>query len=222
MKRLLRFLLIGILFYNCTSPERVPYDLAINGGRVMDPESGTDKVMNVGILDGKITIVTEEEINATASIDAKGLVVAPGFIDLHEHGMTDETYGIMVHDGVTTAFELEVGTDSVAKWYAEREGGRHVNYGVSIGHIQVRMNVLGDQGEFLPSDKAIEERATEEQIASMQQKIEQGLKEGAIGVGFGLAYTPAATTEEFEAMLRVALGAKAPSFIHMRGGLEGN
>ncbi|MEQ9591044.1 MAG: amidohydrolase family protein [Cyclobacteriaceae bacterium] len=221
MKRLLRFLLIGILFYNCTSPERVPYDLAINGGRVMDPESGTDKVMNVGILDGKIAIVTEEEISATASVDAKGLVVAPGFIDLHEHGMTDETYGIMAHDGVTTAFELEVGTDSVAKWYEEREGGKYVNYGVSIGHIQVRMNVLGDQGAFLPSDKAIEERATEEQIASMQQKIEQGLKEGAIGVGFGLAYTPAATTEEFEAMLRVALGAKAPSFIHMRGGLEG-
>jgi len=96
-----------------------------------------------------------------------------------------------------------------------------VNYGVSVGHIKVRMKVMGDQGDFLPSDEAITEVATEDQIAAMQQLITKGLEEGAVGVGFGLAYTPAATTEEFESMLTVAKQHQAPSFIHLRSGLEG-
>ena len=213
-------LTLCVITMSCSKPSTT-YDVVIKGGRVMDPSSSTDKIMNVGILDGQIAALSEEEMSGTTTIDATGLVVAPGFIDLHEHGMTDETYGIMVRDGVTTAFELEVGTDSVAKWYAAREGGRYVNYGVSAGHIRVRMNVLGDQGAFLPSDKAITDKATPEQIASMQSLLAKGLKEGAVGVGFGMAYTPGATVEEFEAMLTIAKQNKATSFIHARSGLDG-
>jgi len=187
----------------------------------MDPETDTDKVMNVGIIGGQIAVLSTDALTGSKNIDATGLVVAPGFIDLHEHCVTDEAYGIMVHDGVTSAFELEVGTDSVANWYSEREGGRYVNYGVSIGHIQVRMNVLGDDGDFLPSSNAISQPATEDEIVAMQHQIQKGLEEGAVGVGFGLAYTPAATTEEFESILQIAAQAKAPSFIHMRDGIEG-
>ena len=55
----------------------------------------------------------------------------------------------MVRDGVTSAFELEVGTGDVAPWYAAREGGQIVNYGVSVGHIQARMKVLGDPSTAL-------------------------------------------------------------------------
>ena len=84
-------------------------------------------------------------------IDARGLVVAPGFIDLHEHGQDFEAYTFQARDGVTSSFELEVGTADVAAWYAAREGKSAINHGVSIGHIQVRMKVMKDPGDFLPS-----------------------------------------------------------------------
>ena len=91
--------------------------------------------------------------------------MAPGFIDLHAHGQSEEAFRLMVQDGVTTAFELEVGTVDVSAWYGEHEGGQILNYGVSIGHIPVRMRVMGDAGAFLPSGPGGSERATEEQIA---------------------------------------------------------
>ena len=121
------------------------YDLVVANGRVMDPASGVDGVRHVGILDGMIAEVSETTLEGRRVIDAGGLVVAPGFIDLHEHGQAEEAYGLMVRDGVTTAFELEVGTGDVAAWYAERDGGQLVNYGVAVGHIPVRMQVLDER-----------------------------------------------------------------------------
>src|SRR3569832_98554 len=116
--------------------------VVIENGCVMDPESGLDAVRNVGIRDGKIVMITTEPITGARSIDAKGLVVAPGFIDMHEHGQEPRNYQFQAHDGVTTSLELEVGTDDVPAWYAKRDGKALINYGVSIGHIPVRMKVL--------------------------------------------------------------------------------
>jgi N-acyl-D-glutamate deacylase len=62
------------------------YDLVLAGGRVMDPETGMDAVRNVGIRDGKIVRISSEALNGHRVIHANGLVVAPGFIDLHQHG----------------------------------------------------------------------------------------------------------------------------------------
>ena len=104
----------------CSSPT---YDLVIANGRVMDPESGRDAVRHVGITGGKIAAISERGLNGTHVIDATGLIVAPGFIDLHEHGQNEESYGLMVRDGVTSALEIEVGTGDIAKWYTEREKG---------------------------------------------------------------------------------------------------
>ena len=198
-----------------------PLDLAIVGGRVVDPESGLDAARNVGIRDGRIAVVANEELTADRTIDASGLVIAPGFIDLHEHGQTEEAYALMVRDGVTSALELEVGDGDVDGWYAERENGQIVNYGVSIGHIPVRMIVMGDQGDFLPSGPGGHQPATDEQIAEMARRIEQGVAQGAVAVGFGTAYTPAATEAEIETMFRVAADHGAGAHIHVRGGPEG-
>src|SRR5580765_6708485 len=94
------------------------YDVAILNGRVMDPESGLDAVRNVGIRTGKIAAISASPLSATSTIDAKGLVVAPGFIDLHEHGQEQRNYEYQARDGVTTSLELEAGTDDVDRWYA--------------------------------------------------------------------------------------------------------
>ena len=111
------------------------YDLVIARGRVMDPASGLDAVRDVGIRGGKIAAISTERLHGRQTIDASGLVVAPGFIDLHSHGQTPENYRFKARDGVTTALEMEVGVSPVAEWYAAREGKALINFGATSGHI---------------------------------------------------------------------------------------
>src|SRR5215470_8955220 len=66
------------------------YDLVILHGRVIDPESGLDAVRNIGITSGSVKAITSSEITGGSTIEAKGLAVAPGFIDLHQHGQDEE------------------------------------------------------------------------------------------------------------------------------------
>jgi N-acyl-D-aspartate/D-glutamate deacylase len=198
------------------------FDLVIANGRVMDPESGLDAVRHVGVRNGTIEVLSEGTLTGARVIDASGHVVAPGFIDLHQHGQQDESYQMMVRDGVTSAFELEVGTADVAAWYAAREGGQLVNYGVSVGHIPARMKVLGDPGTgLLPAGIGGSGSATDDQMAAMERILREGLAEGAVAVGFGSAYTPGAPMAEIERMFRVAAEGGAPAHIHMRGGVTG-
>jgi N-acyl-D-aspartate/D-glutamate deacylase len=187
----------------------------------MDPASGLDGIRHVGIRGSRIEAVSESPLEGVRTIDASGLVVAPGFVDLHEHGQSEEAYGLMVRDGVTSAFELEVGTEDVPAWYAERQGGQMVNYGVAVGHIPVRMQVLGDPGDFLPAGVGGSDSATGSQLEEMERLMREGLAQGAVAVGFGTAYTPGASMAEVERMMRVAAEAGAPVHIHMRGGLAG-
>ena len=158
----------------------------------------------------------------TRPADAARHVVAPGFVDLHEHGQQDESYRMMVRDGVTSAFELEAGTADVAGWDAAREGGQVVNYGVSVGHIPARMKVLGDPGKgLLPAGIGGTGSATEAQVKEMEAILRQGLAQGAVAVGLGTAYTPGAPMAEIERMFRVAAEGGASAHIHLRGGLAG-
>ena len=106
-----------------------PYDLVIAGGRVMDPETKLDAVRFVGIRNGRIAAISAQPIAGKQTIDAKGLVVAPGFIDRHSHGQSDETYRYKARDGVTTALEMEVGVSPVKPWIAEREGKALIHFG---------------------------------------------------------------------------------------------
>ncbi len=197
-------------------PQGTTYDLVIANGRVMDPESGLDSVRNVGITGGKIAAISGETLKGKERIDATGLVVAPGFIDLHEHGQEPRNYQFQAHDGVTTSLELEVGTADVDAWYGKREGKSLINYGVSIGHIPVRMKVIGDPGEFLPSGDAAHKPATPEQVAEMRKQIEHGLQRGALAVGMGINYTEAASHEEILEMFRAAANYHASVHVHVR------
>jgi len=138
------------------------YDLVISNGRVLDPASGLDAVRNIGIQNFRIETVTDAPLQGHNTIDAAGLVVAPGFIDLHQHGQDAENYRCKAADGVTTALELEQGTADVDGWYAAREGKALINYGTSVGHVLVRMAVMKDPGTTVPTRDAARRVASDE------------------------------------------------------------
>ncbi len=197
------------------------YDRVILGGHVMDPASKLDAIRNIGLSGGRIAVITTEAIRGRDTVDAKGLVVAPGFVDIHAHGQTPETYRYYALDGVTTALELELGTADVGAWYREREGGERINYGVSIGHIKVRMAVMHDAGTRMPVGDGAYRAATPAQIDEIAQRIEIGLRDGALDIGAGFPYTPGATREELLAVFRVAAKTKTPIHVHIRPGVAG-
>ena len=218
----MRTAVLMVLFATAACRPAESYDLVVANGRVMDPESGLDSVRHVGIRAGRIEAVSSAPLRGTRVIDATGLVVSPGFVDLHEHGQNEQAYALMVRDGVTSALELEVGTADVPAWYTARDGGQIVNYGVSVGHIHARMKVLKDPGTgLLPSGVGGSGLATDAQVAEMEGIIRKGLADGAVAVGLGSAYTPGATMAEIERMFRVATEGGASAHIHMRNDVAG-
>lgn len=191
------------------------FDLVIANGRVMDPASGVDAVRHIGVRAGKIAAVSASPLRGAQVLDAKGLVVSPGFIDLHSHGQTPENYRFKARDGVTTALELEVGVSPVRPWYAEREGHAAINFGATVGHIPARMAVLHDSGTFLPRDKATGP-ATPDQQRQVLDLLRRGLEDGALGIGMGIAYVTEATRAEIFDVFRVAAERKVVLYVHMR------
>jgi len=222
MARFLAFLtLLEVTTLSAQQTTQPVYDRVITGGRVMDPASGLDAVRNIGIQGGRIAVITTDPVTGKDTVDARGLVVAPGFIDLHAHGQTPETYRFESLDGVTTSLELELGTANVAAWYRERSAGERINYGVSIGHIKVRMAVMHDSGLVMPVGDGAYRAATPAQIDEIARRIETGLNEGAVDIGAGFPYTPAATHEELLAVFRVAGKTKTPVHVHIRPSIAG-
>jgi hypothetical protein len=136
----------------------------------------------------------------------------PDSLTLHQHGPNAENDAAKAADGVTTSLEMEVGTADIDRWYAAREGQERVNYGVSVGHIPVRMAVMNNPGTFLPSGDAAHSAATPEEM----EAIKYGSKRGALGVGAGSAYTIAATNWELVEVFCVATRAGATVHFHIR------
>lgn len=122
--------------HDASAQRSAPLDVVLVGGRVLDPETNLDAVRAVGVKGGRIVSVTTAVPAARDTVDVRGLVVAPGFIDLHSHGQDSINYRYLAHDGVTTALELELGTYPVAPWYAKREGKSLINFGVSASAIR--------------------------------------------------------------------------------------
>jgi dihydroorotase len=122
---------------------------------------------------------------------------------------------------VTTTLELELGTADVAAWYEERSAGERINYGVSIGHIKVRMSVMHDAGTWMPVGDGAYREASPAQIAEIAKRIEIGLGEGAVCIGAGFPYTPAATREELQAVFRIAARTKTPVHVHIHPSVSG-
>jgi len=193
------------------------FDLVISNGRVMDPATGFDAIRHVGIRAGKIAALSTEALRGRTVLDAQGLVVAPGFIDLHSHGQTPENYRFKAMDGVTTALEMEVGVSPVPAWYAAREGKALVNFGASSGHLPARMAVMHDSGTLLPHDTA-KGAATPEQRRQTFDLVRRGLDDGALGIGMGIAYVPLATRAEILELFGLAAERKTALYVHIRNG----
>ncbi|HYL38123.1 MAG TPA: amidohydrolase family protein [Bryobacteraceae bacterium] len=194
------------------------YDIVLQRGRVMDPESGLDALRNVGITGRKISALSTRPLSGKVEVDAGGLVIAPGFIDLHSHGQTAEAYRLKAMDGVTMALELEVGVSPVSPWYATREGKSLIHFGASSGHIPARMAVMKDSGGLLPRDNAMNRIATPEEQRTIEAAVQKGLDEGGLGMGMGITYTPTASPQEILNLFYLAAKFKRPVFVHMRSG----
>src|SRR5271156_1594441 len=191
------------------------YDLVLEGGRVMDPETGLDAVRNVGIRDGKIVLISTEPLSAPRVIHVAGLIVAPGFIDLHQHGQEMESQRVKALDGVTTALDLEIGAPDVAQFLKTKEGRSLINYGSSASHPAARALVFGaplPPGEILPKSGP----ATPEQIMRIEQRLLSELDAGALALGMGIQYTPGATRLEIIDMFRLAAERRVPVYTHVR------
>jgi hypothetical protein len=196
------------------------YDVVLQGGRVMDPETGADAVRNVGIRDGKIARISSEGLSGRRIVHAAGLVVAPGFIDLHQHGQDPASERVKALDGVTTALELEIGAPDVAGFLKTKEGHSLINYGTSASHVAARALVFGAPlpvADILPkSGPATDRAASPEQIAHILERLRAELDAGGLAVGMGLQYTPGATRLEVIDTFRLAAERKLPVYTHVR------
>src|ERR1700704_2425123 len=106
------FFTITICFCSVTIAQmNIVYDIVLVGGRVIDPETKLDGIKNVGIINNRIAQISSEPLQGKETINVAGLVVAPGFIDLHVHGRSNKEQEYKLHDGVTTMLELEWGIE---------------------------------------------------------------------------------------------------------------
>ena len=205
------------------------YDLVINRGRVLDPETGLDAVRNVGIRGTNIARISADALQGKRALDAKGLIVAPGFIDLHQHSQELESQRVKALDGVTTALEMEIGVPDVAQFLQAKDGHSLINYGTSASHAAARAQVFGapltsastqtpaKNPEILPkSGPATDRPATPQQIEAIRERLRSQLDAGALAIGMGIQYTPGATRSEVIQIFHLAAERKLPVYTHAR------
>jgi N-acyl-D-glutamate deacylase len=202
------------------------FDLVIANGRVIDPETGLDGVRSVGIRGGQIASISPTPLQGRTTVDATGLVVAPGFIDLHAHGQDLPAARMQAFDGVTTALELEAGTLPIALAYETlgREG-RPINYGFSASWLYARVaekEAMEPTGSVTFFQEAQRRKGWQHTLASSDEtarilaRVEQGLREGALGVGVLAGYAPGYGRNEAFAVAQLAARYGVPTFTHVR------
>ncbi len=211
------------------------YDLVLVGGRVIDPETKMDAIRNVGITGGRIMQIGTEPLKGKETINAAGLVISPGFIDLHIHGRSNKEQEYQAHDGVTTALELEWGVAFLKEWYASRQSKAIINYGASVNWPFERFRTLEGNATSLQDLSAATKNGTADlegmfnivrptysvnltadQSDKMLENIRATLSDGALGIGLPVGYLPTVRSDEVFKIFQLAAEKKATIFTHVR------
>ncbi len=226
------FTLFSLVGY---SQSTIVYDIVLEGGRVIDPETKLDATRNVGIMGNRIAQISAEPLKGKELINVKGLVVAPGFIDPHVHGISNVEQEYQLYDGVTTALELELGVPHLKEWYTSRQSTAMINYGASANWGFARMLALENystealelkqaatdgsmSGNVIMStmggsySKTLEQTQTPKMLATIKNE----LAAGGIGIGVFIGYIPGATAEEIFRVYQLAGEMQTTIFTHVR------
>ncbi len=223
---MIKFLSTGYLFVFALSIQAqiMEYDIVLRNGRVIDPETGLDAVRNIGIKGNRIAEITSQELKGKEVLDVSGMVVSPGFIDIHAHGQTNKENEYQVHDGVTTALELEWGQPSLSKFLSERKSKAIINYGASAcqpcaRNQAITRQVNADEMRAIDSGNKLNNQSLkDDEMQPMLNNMMEALDAGAIGFGVPVGYTPGATREEIFNVYEFAAKQKVPIFTHVREG----
>jgi N-acyl-D-amino-acid deacylase len=191
-------------------------DILIRNGRILDGTGNSWRYGDVAIKDGKILKVGNLiNFPAAKTIDAKGMIVCPGFIDVHTHIEGDElktpTADNFIHDGVTTVVTGNCGSSNTdIKAYLQRIDSIKLSINVAslIGHNDVRSAVMGTANR----------KATEQEIEKMEVIVDAAMKDGSVGFSTGLIYIPGtySSTDEVLRLAKVAARYKGIYASHMR------
>ena len=209
-------LLFIILTFSGCEYSKVPYDLIIQNGTVVDGTNTPAFKASLAIKKDKIVKISKENIKsslATKAIDAKGLIVSPGFIDMHTNVEVNiQEYPLaenFIHQGVTTlmaslhsgdqAFPLDTYADSLIM---------APNVGYFAGHSWIRKQVMGLKNK-VPS---------KEELQKMKYYVEETMKQGALGLSSGLEYVPGnyANEAEIVSLAKITKQYNGVYFTHMR------
>jgi N-acyl-D-amino-acid deacylase len=195
------------------------YDLLIRHGRVVDGSGNPAFFADIAVTGGRIVAIGRIAGDAKTEIDAQGLIVAPGFIDVHTHA--DDVADMpraenFVRMGVTTIVAGNCGSSTlnVAKLFrAVEQSNAAVNVATLIGHNSIREKAMGGSFDHPP---------TPQELAQMKVLVEQAMKDGAVGLSTGLIYQPGvfAKTDEIVELAKVAAAYDGIYASHMRH--EGN
>jgi N-acyl-D-amino-acid deacylase len=212
MKWIIYTLLLPFFSFSQTNE----YDILIKNGKIIDGTGNSWYYGNVAVKGGKIVAVGRE-VDGTAKriIDATGLIVAPGFIDVHTHLEGDEdkdpTAASFIYDGVTTCITGNCGSSNTDiagyfKWIDSLK--LSINVATLIGHNDVRKAVMGRANRD----------ATAQEVIQMQAIVDKAMKDGAVGLSTGLIYIPGTYTKtpEIVSLARVAAGYNGVYATHMR------